>query len=113
VAAPPRGPGIQAEVAFQPVVPRFVLGRLQIDPVFVGGPKDGEVQVRVLAAGAAYPDLLMREGIHPEKPRLPFTPGWDLVGVMDRLGKAVSGIESGHTPVLMQACQQQPVSRRP
>ena len=60
-------------------------------------PKDGEVRVRVLAAGVALPDLLMREGIHPEKPRLPFTPGWDLVGVVDRLGKGVSGIEPGQT----------------
>jgi NADPH2:quinone reductase len=58
-------------------------------------PKDGEVRVRVLAAGVAYPDLLMREGIHPEKPRLPFTPGWDLIGVVDRLGKGVTGIEPG------------------
>lgn len=60
-------------------------------------PKEGEVRVRVLAAGVALPDLMMREGIHPEKPRLPFTPGWDLVGVVDRLGKAVSGIEPGQT----------------
>jgi len=58
-------------------------------------PKEGEVRVRVLAAGVAYPDLLMREGVHPEKPSLPFTPGWDLVGVVDRLGKGVSGIEPG------------------
>jgi len=58
-------------------------------------PKEGEVRVRVLAAGVAYPDLLMREGVHPEKPPLPFTPGWDLVGVVDRLGKGVSGIEPG------------------
>jgi hypothetical protein len=38
-------------------------------------PKDGEVRVRVLAAGVALPDLLMREGVHPETPPLPFTPG--------------------------------------
>jgi NADPH2:quinone reductase len=49
-------------------------------------PKTGEVRVRVLAAGVALPDLMMREGIHPETPPLPFTPGWDLVGVVDRLG---------------------------
>ena len=42
--------------------------------------------MRVLAAGVSLPDLMMREGIHPESPRLPFTPGWDLVGVVDRLG---------------------------
>lgn len=58
-------------------------------------PKDGEVRVRVLAAGVSLPDVMMREGIHPETPRLPFTPGWDLVGIVDRLGSGVSGIEQG------------------
>jgi len=60
-------------------------------------PGDGEVRVRVLAAGVSLPDLMMREGIHPETPRLPFTPGWDLVGVIDGLGAGVSGIETGAT----------------
>jgi NADPH2:quinone reductase len=58
-------------------------------------PKGGEVRVRVLAAGVSLPDLLMREGVHPEKPRLPFTPGWDFIGVVDRLGAGISGIEPG------------------
>lgn len=58
-------------------------------------PKDGEVRVRVLAAGVSLPDLLAREGIHPETPRAPFTPGWDLVGTVDRLGAGISGIEPG------------------
>jgi NADPH2:quinone reductase len=58
-------------------------------------PKAGEVRVRVLAAGVALPDLLMREGVHPETPSLPFTPGWDLVGVIDRLGAGVSGLAPG------------------
>src|SRR5215469_7380404 len=58
-------------------------------------PKRGEVRVRVLAAGVALPDVLALEGIHPETPPVPFTPGWDLVGVVDRLGAGVSGIEPG------------------
>jgi NADPH:quinone reductase-like Zn-dependent oxidoreductase len=66
-------------------------------------PKPGEVRVRVLAAGVALPDIMAREGIHPETPAVPFTPGWDLVGVVDRLGDGVfkskpgskSGIEAG------------------
>ena len=58
-------------------------------------PKGGEVRVRVLAAGVSLPDLMMREGIHPETPRLPFTPGWDLVGVVDRVGADTSGVEPG------------------
>lgn len=58
-------------------------------------PKDGEVRVRMLAAGVSLPDLMMREGIHPETPPLPFTPGWDLVGVVDRLGNGIAGLEPG------------------
>ena len=58
-------------------------------------PGEGEVRIRVLAAGVSLPDLLMREGVHPETPRLPFTPGWDLVGVVERLGAGVSGIRPG------------------
>jgi NADPH2:quinone reductase len=60
-------------------------------------PKRGEARVRVLAAGVALPDVMMREGIHPETPKVPFTPGWDLVGVVDRVGGGVSGIEPGQT----------------
>ncbi len=39
-------------------------------------PQRGEVRVRVLAAGVSLPDVLAREGIHPETPPVPFTPGW-------------------------------------
>jgi NADPH2:quinone reductase len=60
-------------------------------------PVAGEARVRVLAAGVSLPDLLMREGVHPETPRLPFTPGWDLVGVVDSLGPGVTGLEPGQT----------------
>src|SRR5215204_20741 len=55
----------------------------------------GEVRVRILATGVSYADLLMREGVHPEAPRPPFTPGWDLVGVVDKLGVGASALEAG------------------
>jgi NADPH:quinone reductase-like Zn-dependent oxidoreductase len=58
-------------------------------------PKGGEVRLRVLAAGVSLPDLMMREGVHPETPPLPFTPGWDLIGMVDSLGAGISGIEPG------------------
>ncbi len=64
-------------------------------------PRGGEVRVRVLAAGVSLPDVMAREGIHPETPAVPFTPGWDLVGVVDRLGDGVSGIEPGETVAAM------------
>lgn len=58
-------------------------------------PGRGEVRIRVLAAGVSLPDVMAREGVHPETPQIPFTPGWDLVGVVDRAGPGVSGIETG------------------
>lgn len=64
-------------------------------------PKHGEVRVRVHAAGVSLPDVLAREGVHPETPRPPFTPGWDLVGEVDRLGDDVSGFEPGQIVAAM------------
>jgi NADPH:quinone reductase len=64
-------------------------------------PIPGEVRVKVLAAGVSLPDVLAREGVHPETPRVPYTPGWDLVGIVDRLGEGVSGFELGQTVAAM------------
>ena len=58
-------------------------------------PKAGEVRVKVLAAGVALPDVMARQGVHPETPLVPFTPGWDLIGSVDRVGTSVSGMEAG------------------
>src|SRR5262252_4044325 len=44
---------------------------------------------------------MAREGTHPETPPVPFTPGWDLVGEVERLGDRVSGIESGQIVAAM------------
>jgi NADPH2:quinone reductase len=60
-------------------------------------PRAGEVRVKVLAAGVSLPDLLAREGVHPETPRLPYTPGWDLVGTVDQIGAGVTGLDRGQT----------------
>ena len=47
------------------------------------------MRVRVLAAGVSLPDI-MRGRCPPETCRVPFTPGWDLVGVVDYLGGDIS-----------------------
>ncbi|HET7285437.1 MAG TPA: alcohol dehydrogenase catalytic domain-containing protein [Nitrososphaeraceae archaeon] len=56
-------------------------------------PRANEVRVKVLTAGVSFADILMRQGVHPESwnlGRTPFTPGWDVVGVVDKLGDKVS-----------------------
>ena len=59
-------------------------------------PDSGEVRVKVLAAGVSAYDLMFRRsGTFPGTPRVPFTLGEDIVGVVDKLGEGVSTLEPG------------------
>jgi NADPH2:quinone reductase len=59
-------------------------------------PQAGEVRVKVLAAGVSAYDLMFRRsGRLPGTPRVPFTLGEDIVGVVDKLGDGVSTVEPG------------------
>jgi NADPH:quinone reductase len=49
-------------------------------------PGQGEVLVRVLAAGVSYTDAMLRAGSYLGVPNPPFTPGYELVGVVEELG---------------------------
>jgi Zn-dependent alcohol dehydrogenase len=68
---------------------------LQVVEEELPDPGPGEVRIRVLAAGVSYADLLMREGVHPETLRPPFTPGWDLLGVVEKRGEDASHFNTG------------------
>ena len=60
-------------------------------------PPRGQVRVRTLATGVSFADLLIREGLHPEtwlRP-LPLTLGWDVLGVIDRVGVDVKALQVG------------------
>ena len=58
-------------------------------------PGPGQVRVKVLAAGVAFADLLMRRGLYPGTPRFPFVPGYDIVGDIDALGVGVGEFDIG------------------
>jgi NADPH2:quinone reductase len=58
-------------------------------------PGPGEVRVRVLSASASFTDIMLREGLYPVDADLPYPPGYDLVGVVDKLGAGVSGLAVG------------------
>ncbi len=60
-------------------------------------PGSGEVRLRVLVTGVAFADVLMRYGMYPNTPPLPFSPGYDVVGVIDRLGESVHDFALGDT----------------
>ena len=49
-------------------------------------PGPGEVRVRVLAAGVSFTDSQLRAGTYLGVPKPPFTPGYELVRVVEELG---------------------------
>jgi NADPH:quinone reductase-like Zn-dependent oxidoreductase len=63
------------------------------DNLSVPGP--GQVRVKNLASGVAYADVLMRHGLYPKTPSIPFAPGYDIVGDIDALGPGVTQFSLG------------------
>jgi len=58
-------------------------------------PGQGEVLVRVHAAGVNPYDTYMRSGAYPVKPTLPYTPGSDAAGQIEALGAGVAKVKPG------------------
>jgi len=62
-------------------------------------PEPGQVRVKILAAGIANTDAMLRASNVPGlgAPSPPYTPGKELVGVVDKLGEGSSTLEVGQT----------------
>lgn len=58
-------------------------------------PAPDEVRVRTIAAGISGLDLMVRAHRFPGFPKVPFTPGVDVVGVVEALGANVGELEVG------------------
>src|SRR5262245_7116679 len=58
-------------------------------------PGPGEVCLRVLAAGVSFTDALIRAGTYLGGPKPPFTPGYELVGVVEAVGPGCSRLREG------------------
>jgi NADPH:quinone reductase len=53
-------------------------------------PSRGEIRIKVLAAGTGFTDTMIRRGRYPDfKGRPPFTPGYEIVGVVEKIGSGV------------------------
>jgi NADPH:quinone reductase-like Zn-dependent oxidoreductase len=65
-------------------------------------PRPGEARVKIEAATASYTDTIIRRGLYPDvRDKPPFTPGYDLVGVVDALGDGVSDLRVGQRVAAM------------
>jgi len=65
-------------------------------------PRSGEVRVKVLVTSAAFTDTLLRKGMYPEvRKKPPLTPGYDMVGIVDRCGEGVTSLKTGQRVAAM------------
>ncbi|TMR89735.1 alcohol dehydrogenase AdhP [Nonomuraea basaltis] len=80
---------------------------LEIQELPVPEPEPHQVLVRMEASGLCHTDIHAAHGDWPVKPSLPFTPGHEGVGIIEKIGSAVTGRAVGERvaiPWLGSAC---------
>jgi NADPH:quinone reductase-like Zn-dependent oxidoreductase len=64
-------------------------------------PGPGEVLVEVHRAGINFADLMMRQGLYSPAPDFPFTPGYEVSGIIRGLGEGVGQLGIGDRVVAL------------
>jgi NADPH:quinone reductase-like Zn-dependent oxidoreductase len=64
-------------------------------------PGDGEIRIRVRAAGVNFADILARLGLYPDAPKPPLVVGYEVAGHIDAVGRSVVGIAEGDRVVAL------------
>jgi NADPH2:quinone reductase len=67
----------------------------ELGELAIGEPGPGEVLIKVAAAGLNFADLLMIKGQYQEKPGLPFAPGMEIAGRIEKVGPGVAEFQPG------------------
>jgi NADPH:quinone reductase-like Zn-dependent oxidoreductase len=58
-------------------------------------PREGQVRIRVRAAGVNFADLLARLGFYPDAPKLPAVVGYEVAGYVEEVGPGVTHPREG------------------
>ena len=72
---------------------------LDIQEISIPEPGPEEVCIAVHFAGINFADTLMRLGFYQPRPPFPFTPGYEVSGVVHSIGSKVKGFEIGQRVV--------------
>ena len=67
----------------------------KIEEIEIPKPQDNDVLIEVYAAGVAFPDVLVVQGLYQIKPDFPFSPGGEFAGVIKSIGSKVKGWKEG------------------
>lgn len=68
---------------------------LKLEEVADLEPNESQVLVRIEAAGINPVDTYIRTGTHAQKPSLPYTPGKDAAGIIEKTGVNISKFKAG------------------
>ncbi|HWO01658.1 MAG TPA: NADPH:quinone oxidoreductase family protein [Blastocatellia bacterium] len=68
---------------------------LVIDEIPSPEPGENQVLVKVHSAALNFPDILLIAGKYQFKPQLPFTPGLEVAGTVEKVGSAVDWLKPG------------------
>lgn len=68
---------------------------LKIDERELKSPAYNEVQIKVSACGVGRTDIAMRYGYYPYAPKIPFVPGYEIVGEITAIGAGVKKFQVG------------------
>jgi NADPH:quinone reductase-like Zn-dependent oxidoreductase len=62
-----------------------------VEQATISEPGPGEVRIKVVAAGTGFTDTMIRRGRYPDyKGPLPYTPGYETVGIVEKTGPGVT-----------------------
>lgn len=64
-------------------------------------PGAGEARIRVRAAGINFADLMARVGLYPDAPKIPCVVGYEVSGVVDKVGDGVTNVKEGDRVLAM------------
>ena len=62
---------------------------------------DGEILIRVRAAGVNFADVLARIGLYPDAPKPPVVVGYEVAGVVEAVGAGVTSAQEGDRVVAL------------
>jgi|TARA_B100000214_G_C23968096_1_gene628725 NADPH:quinone reductase-like Zn-dependent oxidoreductase len=67
----------------------------------LGRPEENQVKVRVYRAGINFADLMMRQGLYGSNPNFPFTPGYEVSGIITQIGENIEDLTVGERVIAM------------
>jgi NADPH:quinone reductase-like Zn-dependent oxidoreductase len=64
-------------------------------------PGDGQIRIKVRAAGINFADILARIGLYPDAPKPPVVVGYEVAGIVDLVGHGVTNPQEGDRVVAL------------